>query len=72
MLAYVYPILSIFWTLLIFTAIATFFWLIIWCLLDDIRRSDHHGGAKVGWAILIIFVPIIGAMIYIGARPATV
>jgi Phospholipase_D-nuclease N-terminal len=34
------------------------------------RRNDHHGGAKFGWTVLILFIPILGALIYIIARPA--
>ena len=32
--------------------------------------TRSHGMAKAGWAILILFLPILGALIYIIARPA--
>jgi cytochrome c oxidase assembly factor CtaG len=70
MLAYTYPLLSIFWTMLIFAGIFLMIWFIIWCFVDNFRRKDHHGMAKAGWTILILFLPIIGALIYIIARPA--
>jgi len=72
MTAYVYPILGIFWSLLMFTGLMLMLFFIIWCFIDNFRRSDHHGWAKVGWTFLILFIPIVGAFIYIIARPATV
>jgi hypothetical protein len=71
-LAYTYPLLSILWTLLEFAATVLVLFLIIWCFVDNFRRTDHHGWAKAGWTILILFVPVLGALIYIVARPADV
>ena len=72
MLAYVYPILGIFWSMLMFFGLFLMVWLIIWCFIDNFRRHDHHGLAKVGWTLLILFIPVLGALIYIIARPASV
>jgi hypothetical protein len=55
-----------------FTGLMLMLFFIIWCFIDNFRRSDHHGWAKVGWTFLILFIPIVGAFIYIIARPATV
>jgi hypothetical protein len=70
MLAYSFPLLSVFWTMLIFTGLAIAFFFIIWCLVDNFRRKDHHGVAKFGWTIFILFAPVLGALVYILARPA--
>jgi Phospholipase_D-nuclease N-terminal len=72
MLAYSYPILGVFWSMLIFFGFFVVIWVVIWCFVDDFRRSDHSGLAKAGWAVLIIFLPLIGSLIYIIARPAQV
>jgi Phospholipase_D-nuclease N-terminal len=72
MLAYSYPILGVFWSMLIFFGFLVVIWVVIWCFVDDFRRSDHSGLAKAGWAVLIIFLPLIGSLIYIIARPAQV
>jgi uncharacterized membrane protein YcjF (UPF0283 family) len=72
MLAYSYPILGVFWSILIFFGFVVVIWVVIWCFVDDFRRSDHSGLAKAGWAVLIIFLPLIGSLIYIIARPAQV
>jgi hypothetical protein len=38
--------------------------LVVACgFVDDFRRSDHSGLAKAGWAVLIIFLPLFGALI---------
>jgi hypothetical protein len=53
------------------------FWFFIWiaalmvwfrCLMDLFRDSSLSGGAKAGWAVLLIFVPWFGALIYLIAR----
>ena len=72
MLAYSYPLLSVFWTMLWFFALVVVIWVVIWCFVDDFRRTDHSGLAKAGWAVLIIFLPLLGALIYIVARPPQV
>lgn len=72
MFAYTYPLLSIFWSLLMFAGLVLMLWLIIWCFIDNFRRQDHHGWAKLGWTIVILMIPVLGAFIYIVARPAVV
>jgi hypothetical protein len=69
-LAYTWPLLSLFWTFLLFAGVFVMIFFIIWCFIDNFRRRDHRGGAKVGWTVLILFVPIIGSLIYIAWRPA--
>jgi hypothetical protein len=70
--AYDFPLLSIFWTLLMFFGFFVMVFFIVWCFIDNFRRKDHHGGAKFGWTILILFIPVLGALIYVIARPADV
>jgi hypothetical protein len=70
MFAYDFPLLSIFWTMLMFFGFFIFIFFIIWCFVDNFRRKDHHGGAKFGWTVLILFIPVFGALIYVIARPA--
>jgi hypothetical protein len=70
LVAYTYPLLGVFWSMLIFAGIFLMIFFIVWCFIDNFRRHDHHGFAKAGWAIFILFVPILGALVYIIARPA--
>ncbi|WP_217547921.1 SHOCT domain-containing protein [Streptomyces sp. GbtcB6] len=67
-LAYDYPLLSAFWTML---------WLFLWIMwlvllfrvIVDIFRDDSMGGwAKAGWLALCIVVPFLGVLVYVIAR----
>ena len=68
MLAYDYPAMGIFWSMLWF-----FLW-IIWIMLlfrviGDIFRSHDMGGfAKAMWLLLVIVVPFFGVFVYLIAR----
>jgi hypothetical protein len=66
-----YPFLDAIWTMIVFFAFVIWIWLIIMVLWDNFRRHDHSGWAKAGWTILIIFLPLIGVLAYLIARPAT-
>ncbi len=72
MLAYSFPLLSVFWSMLMFAGLVLALFFVIWCFIDNFRRRDHHGWAKAGWTALILFFPILGGLIYIIARPADI
>ena len=57
--------------MLVFFAWVIFIWLVVMILYDNFARHDHSGWAKAGWTILVIFLPFIGVLIYMIARPAT-
>jgi hypothetical protein len=69
MVAYTWPLLNLFWTLLIAAGIFLLIFFVLWCFVDNFRRRDHHGWAKAGWTVLILLIPFIGGIIYIVARP---
>jgi len=64
-----YPFLEVFWSMLIFFAWLLWVAFLVFLLIDNFRRTDHSGLAKAGWTVLLIFVPLIGALAYIIARP---
>ena len=70
MLAYDYPLLSVFWSILIFGVLLLWIFIVIWAFIDNFRRRDHHGVAKAMWFLFIVFVPVIGVFSYIMTRPA--
>jgi hypothetical protein len=47
---------------------------IIWVvtLWDVFRRADLSAGAKVGWSIAIIVLPVLATIVYVIARPSSV
>jgi hypothetical protein len=62
-----------FWDV-IYSMIVFFFWIMfLWIFIalfgDIFRRNDLSGGMKAVWLILLIFLPFLGALIYIIARP---
>jgi hypothetical protein len=61
-----------FWDVIVWS-----FWIFIWisaimiwfrCIFDLFGDTTLSGWGKAGWAILLIFVPWVGALIYIIAR----
>jgi hypothetical protein len=58
------PILDIFWTMLWFFLFFIWIWLLI-SIFSDVFRSDKSGGAKAGWIIFVIVLPLLGALVYI-------
>ena len=56
-------------TMFIFFAWVIWVAFLVFILVDNFRRTDHSGWAKAGWTLLLIFVPLIGALIYMIARP---
>ena len=65
----VYTFWDVLWTMIVFFAWIMFITWVILILIDNFRRRDHSGGAKAGWALFIIFFPIIGAVVYTISRP---
>ena len=68
MLGYDYPILGVFWSMLIlFLWIAWIF--ILFRVIFDIFRSHDMGGlAKALWVIFVVFLPFLGVFVYLIAR----
>ena len=70
MLAYDFPLLSLFWASLWFFMMFSIFFAIVWAFIDNFRRSDHSGMAKAGWAFVLLIIPFFGMLIYLIARPS--
>ena len=70
MLAYDYPLLGVFWTLVMASLFVLVIFVIVWALFDNFRRKDHGGLAKAVWFLFILFVPLFGVFVYLIARPA--
>lgn len=68
MLAYTYPLLSIFWTMLEIFAFVVYIWLLIAIFTDIFRSPDLGGGAKMLWVLFVLIIPLIGILVYLVAR----
>jgi hypothetical protein len=64
-LATSYPLLEIFWTILVFFAFVVWLMILFTVLSDIFRRHDTTGGTKVLWIIVIIVLPYLGTFVYL-------
>jgi ABC-type multidrug transport system fused ATPase/permease subunit len=66
--SYSYPLLGAFWTIFIIFLWVIWFWILITIIIDLFRSHDLSGFAKALWFIFIIFLPLIGVLVYLIAR----
>lgn len=60
-----YPVLGVFWDILIFFAWVIFIWIAITALIDIFRRHDISGWRKALWVVFIVILPWIGVLTYL-------
>ncbi|SOD72469.1 putative oligomerization/nucleic acid binding protein [Jatrophihabitans sp. GAS493] len=65
---YNYPLLNIFWTMLWLFLWILWIFLLIRIISDIFRSEDMNGWVKAIWVIVMIFLPFLGALIYLIAR----
>ena len=63
-----YPFLQVFWTMLVFFGWVIWITVLMMVLYDNFSRHDHTGWAKAGWTVFVIFLPVIGVIVYIVTR----
>lgn len=67
MFAYDYPILGLFWSMLMF-----FIWIawlmVLFNVIIDIFRSNINGFGKAAWVLVVIVMPLLGVLIYLLAN----
>ena len=63
-----YPLLNIFWSMFVFFIWILWIWILIWIIIDIFRSHDLGGFAKAMWFLFIIFIPLIGVLVYLIAR----
>ena len=68
MLAYDYPILGIFWTMLILFVWISWLFIFFHVVIDIFRSHDMGGWGKAGWFLLVVLLPLLGVLIYVLAR----
>ena len=68
LIATAYPLLEVFWTMLIFFAFFIWIWILITVFADVFRRTDISGWGKTGWIIFVIILPYLGVFIYLIAE----
>jgi hypothetical protein len=68
MLAYDYPVLGAFWTLLWIVLWVIWLFLLFRVIFDIFRDHDLSGWSKALWLIFVIILPFLGVFVYIIAR----
>ena len=63
-----YPLLNIFWSILIFFLWVVWIWLLIWVFIDIFRSQDLSGWAKALWVLFVVILPYLGVLVYLIAR----
>jgi Short C-terminal domain/Phospholipase_D-nuclease N-terminal len=66
--AYDYPVLGVFWSILVFFLWIMWFFLLFRVVADIFRSDDLGGWAKAAWLILVLLVPFLGVFVYVIAR----
>ncbi|MFF1302188.1 SHOCT domain-containing protein [Streptomyces sp. NPDC058307] len=67
-LAYDYPLLSVFWSMLVFFLWIMWFVLLFRVVVDIFRDDEMSGWAKAGWLVFTIVLPFLGVFVYVIAR----
>jgi len=68
MIATSYPLLEVFWTILIFFAFVIWLWMLFVAIGDIFRRKDIGGWAKTAWIVVLVVLPYFGVFIYLIAE----
>ena len=63
-----YPLLDIFWTILEVFLWVIWFWILITVFIDIFRSPDLSGWAKALWFLFVLFIPLIGVLVYLIVR----
>ncbi|MFF4356588.1 SHOCT domain-containing protein [Streptomyces sp. NPDC001604] len=67
-LAYDYPMLSVFWSMLLFFLWIMWFILLFRVVVDIFRDDTMNGWAKAGWLVFTVVLPFLGVFVYVIAR----
>ena len=68
MLAYDYPLLNVFLSILYFSLFFMWIWIAVMVVVDVFRSDDLGGFAKALWFLFVVLLPFLGVFIYLVAR----
>src|SRR2546423_14917105 len=66
--SYSYPLLGAFWTIFEIFLWVIWIWILIWIFIDIFRSHDLSGWAKALWFLFVLFIPLIGVLVYLIVR----
>ncbi|WP_261557141.1 SHOCT domain-containing protein [Frankia tisae] len=59
-----YPLLSAFWTMLLFFGLMLWLYVLFAVISDIFRSRDISGWGKAGWLTAVIILPLLGVLAY--------
>ena len=62
--SYSYPLLGAFWTIFIIFLWVIWFWVLITVFINIFRSQDLSGWGKALWFLFVLFIPLIGVLVY--------
>ena len=65
---YSYPLLGAFWTIVEIFLWVIWFWILITIFIDIFRSRDLSGWGKALWFLFVLFIPLIGVLVYLIVR----
>jgi hypothetical protein len=65
---YNYPLLDFFWTIFEIFLWVIWIWILIWIFIDIFRSHDLSGWAKALWFLFVLFIPLVGVLVYLIVR----
>jgi predicted PurR-regulated permease PerM len=65
---YNYPLLDFFWTIFEVFLWVIWIWILIWIFIDIFRSHDLSGWAKALWFLFVLFIPLVGVLVYLIVR----
>jgi len=66
--SYSYPLLGAFWTIFEIFLWVLWIWILIYIFIDIFRSHDLSGWGKALWFIFVLFIPLIGVLVYLIVR----
>jgi Short C-terminal domain/Phospholipase_D-nuclease N-terminal len=63
-----YPLLNIFWSIFELFLWIIWIWILIYVFIDIFRSHDLSGLAKALWFLFVLFIPLIGVLVYLIVR----
>jgi membrane protein implicated in regulation of membrane protease activity len=66
--SYSYPLFGVFWTILEVFLWVIWFWILIVVFSDVFRSHDLSGWGKALWFLFVLFIPLVGVLVYLIAR----
>jgi type VI protein secretion system component VasK len=63
-----YPMLGVFWSIFEIFLWVIWIWILIWIFIDIFRSRDLSGWGKALWFLFILFIPLIGVLVYLIVR----